>query len=234
MSTIIIAIAGRKQSGKDTLCRFLTERLEAIPSKIYSFADPLKRFCIDVMGLREEQCYGSDTEKNTKTPYLWDNVQSEIRYKYGKDEVVSSLIHKEFGGMERVSAVKKIQRSGSMTSRECLQIVGTDVMRKMFSDMIWVNATLRMIEKDKCAIAFIADMRFKSEANALLNNPNAYVIRLTRKIYEDVHESEKDLDDYDFKKVFGDRCLVVDNQNMTIEQQHAAVVPFFDCILGKK
>lgn len=234
MSTIIIAIAGRKQSGKDTLCRFLTERLENIPSKIYSFADPLKRFCIDVMGLREEQCYGSDAEKNTKTKYLWDNISAEIRAKYGKEEVVSAMIHKEFGGMEQVSAVKRIQRTGPMTGREVMQVFGTDVLRRQFSDGIWVNAALRMIHKESYPISFIADMRFESEANALLKTKNTYVIRLLRKVYEDVHESEKDLDNYNFKKIFGDRCLVVDNQNMTIDQQHAAVVPFFDSILGKK
>jgi hypothetical protein len=234
--SIIIAVAGRKQAGKDTLCACLSNRLNIlsrIPNKIYSFADPLKRFCVDVMGLREEQCYGTDEEKNTPTEYLWDNLSSSIRSKYGTEEVTQRMIPKEFGGQERIIATRKIKRTGSMTGREVMQVFGTDVLRKQFSDGIWVNAALRMIKKEAYEFAFISDMRFKSEAKALLETPNAYVIRLLRKVYEDVHESEKDLDDYDFVANFGDRCLVLDNQNMTIEQKQDAVVPFFDRILDE-
>lgn len=231
MSTIIIAIAGRKQSGKDTLCRFLTERLENIPSKIYSFADPLKRFCIDVMGLREEQCYGSDAEKNTKTKYLWDNISAEIRAKYGKEEVVSAMIHKEFGGMEQVSAVKRIQRTGPMTGREVMQVFGSDLMREMFSENIWVNATINTIKKEGYLISFISDMRFPSEVNSVLNN-GGYIIRLTRKMFQDIHISETALDDFDWDNVSKTgHVFTVDNQDKTIEEKNIVAVKIFNKIL---
>lgn len=266
--SIIIAVSGRKQAGKNFLCDYLTwyfrvsgDRYKNVPisqnengeivtkdevglmrrplrldlqiwnSKVYSFADPLKRFCIDVMGLREEQCYGTDADKNTETEYLWDNIHSEIRAKYGKEEVSHRMVHKEFGGMEFINSVKRIQRTGPMTGREVMQVFGTDVLRRQFNDGIWVNAALRMIHNEGYPISFISDMRFKSEAMALLKTKNAYVIRLQRKICEDAHESEKDLDDFDFKEVFGDRALVVDNQNMTIMEKNLAVVPFFNRIL---
>lgn len=35
--------------------------------KLYSFADPLKQFCINTLGLTFSQCYGTDREKNELT-----------------------------------------------------------------------------------------------------------------------------------------------------------------------
>lgn len=197
---------------------FQLSKYKGIPgNNIYSFADPLKRFCIDVMGLKEEQCYGTDEQKNTETEYLWDNIEISIRYRYGE---------KTNDGA--------IPRSGRMTGREVMQVWGSDIMRNMFSDTIWVNAAMKMIDRDNFPISFISDLRFKSEAEALLDRGNSYIIYLGRKVFEDTHISEKDLDDYDFVSNFGNRCLVVDNQNMVIKEKNAAVVPFFDSILGRK
>lgn len=42
--------------------------------KLYSFADPLKRdICINILGLTQNQCYGSDEDKNSLTDIKWDN-----------------------------------------------------------------------------------------------------------------------------------------------------------------
>ena len=67
--TKIVCFAGRKQSGKTTLCNQVVnfiydlEKLEDY-STIYNFADPLKDLCINVLGLTFDQCYGSDKKKN--------------------------------------------------------------------------------------------------------------------------------------------------------------------------
>tara|TARA_R100000008_G_C3573653_1_gene163816 strand:+ start:698 stop:1447 length:750 start_codon:yes stop_codon:yes gene_type:complete len=40
--------------------------------RIYSFADKLKRMCVDVLGLKEELVFGDDQQKNTLTDIAWD------------------------------------------------------------------------------------------------------------------------------------------------------------------
>ena len=40
-------------------------------ARVIGFADPIKRFCMEVFGLSYEQCYGSDREKNTPTEIRW-------------------------------------------------------------------------------------------------------------------------------------------------------------------
>jgi hypothetical protein len=79
---MIIAFAGRKQSGKTSACEFVSNvcygnGLNRI--QIYNFADPLKEMCINILGLEHYQCYGSDHEKNELVDCYWDNKQLTAR-----------------------------------------------------------------------------------------------------------------------------------------------------------
>jgi hypothetical protein len=227
MNTYIIGVSGRKQSGKSTLCDFLKKKYHYHDGdiRIYSFADPLKRFCIDAMGLKEEQCYGTDDDKNTLTEYSWQRIPWDIAARFG--EYIEIPRH----GADGCDLVKTPKR-GFMTGREVLQIFGTDIMRGMFSDKIWVNATINLIKKENPPIALIADARFESEINALMAEENGHVIRLTRKICEDSHPSETELDSFDFAKL-GERCLVIYNQDLLEEEKNTLAQPFFEKCVKK-
>ena len=84
--------------------------------KMYNFADNLKRVCIDILGLTERQCYGTDNEKNILTKFNWDKMPS-------KEKIASS----------------------PMSAREVMQYVGTDFFRKIYPD-VWVDSTIRKIK----------------------------------------------------------------------------------------
>jgi len=86
--------------------------------------------------------------------------------------------------------------TGFMTARSIMQIVGTDIFRNFFDDNIWVNATLRNIEKSDARVILISDVRFPSEVTSLIDE-GGYVIRLLRDVCEtDSHSSETALDDF--------------------------------------
>ena len=76
--TKIIAFSGRKQSGKSTAGEYLQSLMYSLNPKIdirtYSFADPLKQICINLLGLSNEQCYGSDEDKNSLTSLRWEDI----------------------------------------------------------------------------------------------------------------------------------------------------------------
>lgn len=82
---MIIAFAGRKQSGKTTSCEFIQKYANGILKpfnsvKIYNFADPLKQdICMNILGLTKEQCYGTDDQKNELVNCYWDNKQLSAR-----------------------------------------------------------------------------------------------------------------------------------------------------------
>ena len=170
--------------------------------KFYSFADCLKELCIDILGIGEAQCYGTDEQKNSETNLKWEDMLGVITNedKLSKDLESNFTYHKP----------------GNMTGREVLQFVGTNIFRKM-KDNIWVEATLNKISKDQSKYAIITDLRFPNEVDGI-QNVGGKVIRLTRAPFiEDNHSSECALDKENFNWDKFD--FIVDNENMDITQQ---------------
>lgn len=187
---MIIAFAGRKQSGKTTSCEFVQKHANAVLTppnsvKIYNFADPLKQdICMNILGLTKEQCYGTDDQKNELVDCYWNNKQ--------------------------------------LTAREVMQIVGTDVFRTMQTN-VWSEATIRKIVLEKPSLALVADCRFPNEVEAI-KSVGGLVIKLSRNPYNSDHASELALDENMYEQSNFD--LVVDNQNLSIDQQNQTIYNF--------
>tara|TARA_Y100000817_G_scaffold313963_1_gene311360 strand:- start:392 stop:1135 length:744 start_codon:yes stop_codon:yes gene_type:complete len=226
----IIGISGKKQSGKNTMANFINgvvlKKMGAIDDfsiseygelvietivddaveegvldvtrkdatfvnyaevdlwpyvKIYSFADGLKTLCMDFFDLSFEQVYGTDEQKNTETNVYWSDLPTP-----------NTQI-----------------RSKKMTARELLQYFGTDIMRRMNTN-VWVNHAIRTIKKECSQIAIIPDVRFPNEVNAI-KEAGGKVVRLERQFKEDAHSSECALDkeNYDWNNF----DLIIDNSS---------------------
>lgn len=227
-NVLIVGVSGKKQSGKNTVCddliNWVRDTIGNDCCKIYSFADDLKeKVCIDVMGLTHEQCYGTDEQKNTLTSYRWENLPKEVRYHN----------HRGINRASNGEICEYVLPTGYMTAREIMQIVGTDIFRQYFDDSIWVKATFRNIKKDGFKVAFISDVRFPSEVRGVINE-GGYVIRLLRDVCkEDHHSSETSLDNYDWE-IHGDKACVIDNNEMSIEEQRLRVIDFIQKSIGNK
>jgi len=166
--------------------------------KIYSFADPLKAVCHQILGLSSEQCYGSQKDKEGLTDYKWEDMP---KFRTGKREP---------------------KKEGKMTGREVLQFVGTEIFRRMNPD-VWVNATLRRIQVEQPQLAIVCDVRFPNEVEGI-QKLGGKVIKLLRDPYkesgkEDLHVSETVLDgkpdDY--------FDAIIDNTHSNIERNNEQV-----------
>lgn len=188
--SFMLAVSGKKQSGKDTLVSYLNPIFQAAGQvEYFTFADQLKKFLVEGMGLDRSSVWGSDKEKNALTDYVWDNLPYEIRRANAKP-----------GSNEA--------KSGPMSGREIMQVFGTDIMRNFFDDKIWVNACFRAIRAADVDFALLPDMRFPSELDPWINR-NGYIIRLMRDVSQgDAHSSEVALDYCDWDR-FGNQVLVV-------------------------
>jgi hypothetical protein len=179
-------------------------------AKIYSFADPLKRFCIDVLGAPEEACYGTDQQKNTPIEHLrWENVPLGIRPGIGDPldcnrGAYSVAVYPEY-------------KVGPMTGREIMQFFGTDICRRLYGDC-WAAGTYNSIRREGFTLALVCDGRFPNEIT-MGNTVKAKTIRLGRNVYNDQHASETALDNFPIS----DYSLYIDNQNMTIAEQLGVV-----------
>lgn len=186
---MIIAFAGRKQSGKTTSAQFvINEYVNTFTNnnaKIYNFADPLKTdVCMNIFGLKFEQCYGTDLQKNELVNCYWDNKQ--------------------------------------LTAREVMQLVGTDMFRKLQNN-VWADATILKIKNEKPNLAVIADCRFPNEVD-VVKNAGGLVIKLNRNPFNSDHPSETalDINNYDYDNF----DLVVPNDTMSIHEQNNMIYTF--------
>ena len=159
--------------------------------KLYSFADGLKRICVEFFGLQPGQVYGTNEEKNTPTHLFWKDMP----------------FTKEYQWMVNAGADKY------MTAREFMQYFGTNVMRQMHGP-IWVDHTIDMIRREQTELAIVADVRFPNEVEAV-QKAGGRVIRLTRDKLTDSHDSEValDKDNYDWKNF----DAIVDNSRGGVE-----------------
>lgn len=195
------------ENEKDFIKKQVFQQLNNV-CKIYTFADILKKdICINILGLSEDQCYGTDEDKNSLTDIKWEDMPGyETSWKEAKD----------------------YHNSGLMTARQVLQFVGTDIFRK-FKPNVWVDATINKIKKEKPQIAIITDCRFPNEIDAIKNN-NGYTIRLTRNPFNSEHLSECILDstNYDWNKF----DCVIQNDSMTIYEQCIEIQKHIEEILS--
>lgn len=177
--TKFIGFAGHKQVGKDTAAKIVTEFL-FIGGKFAgttSFATVLKNMCVDILGLKKEGVFGSDADKNSPSHIKWDDLPLEIRAKY--------------------SNPKDLFRTGFMTNREVLQIMGTDIFRAIYPN-VWTDSLFRQ-DWSQYDYVLVPDVRFPNEALAIEQN-GGILIRIERETgLQDTHISETALDEYDFK-----------------------------------
>lgn len=191
--TVFIALSGRKQVGKDTATSIMKATLEAAGLQVTTtaFAEPLKEMCINILGLKRELVYGSNDDKNTPSTILWDRFPMDVRLKYSD---------------------VTWPRSGPMTVREVLQVMGTDVFRAI-EDNVWARAPFNRDWSDY-DVVFLTDCRFPNEKK-VTEQHGGIVIRLERNTgYIDNHPSETALDGADFDKRF------FYQNNGTLEELH--------------
>lgn len=166
--------------------------------KVYNFAETLKRkICVETLGVERHQCYGNQAEKNTDTRLKVSNFKKFL--------LPSS--RKKFEGADRF-----------LTGREVMEVVGTDIFRQIYND-VWVDACIRKIAYEDPQIAIINDVRFENEVEAI-KAVGGDVIRLTRQVESNGHDSDNDLDSY------SKFDLVIDNQTCPKEDTASILLPF--------
>ena len=159
--------------------------------KLYSFADELKRICVELFGLQPNHVYGTNEEKNTPTHLFWRDMPFTTEQKW----------------MVNAGADKP------MTAREFMQYFGTNVMRQMHGP-IWVDHTINTVLGEQTELAIIADVRFPNEVESI-QRAGGKVIRLTRDKLRDSHGSEVALDEDNYHWKNFD--AIVDNSQGGVE-----------------
>jgi len=164
--------------------------------KLYSFADILKMAAAAIFGLQPEQVNGTNAQKDAPTKYKWSMFKGFLLPKTQKQYA------------------KEIAANDNMSSRHILQVMGTDIFRRIYGN-VWVDACLKNIKDDGPELAIVTDCRFPNEVEGI-QKAGGKVIRFLRAPFagQDEHESETALDNYTgFDHIFDNRELSIAEQN---------------------
>jgi len=172
---MLIGIAGKARSGKDTFAEFLLKEFEPHGIRFIkaAFADALKKLCMDSFGLTTEQLYGNQKEISDKR--YRNHYISPINCGLGLTELPS----------------------GYWTPREIMQAVGS-FYRSIDYDY-WVKQLDKTVKVSELNNVIVTDIRHVNECRYIKDN-DGLLIKVVREGTEVIHgmehESETALDNY--------------------------------------
>lgn len=180
---MIIAISGKKQSGKNTVSDMIADILDKkrdIEIEEGSFAKILKEFLAKIIGVDS----GMFEDEQFKTKSLGE----------------------EFDIVDKSKIESKVLYS-NITPRFLMEYVGTELIRKQWNKNIWVYGLLNKYKEirrkynfdNKQLVFVVSDLRFRNELEIFKREErNLYTIRVVRNevAQESKSESETDLDNY--------------------------------------
>lgn len=134
---ILIGLAGLAGSGKNFLADQITAKYESV--KQIAFADPLKQMVHHMFGVPLEDCY-TEAGKNKATWYQWMNWAGTCAW-------------------------PDVDPNHYMTTRELLQYVGTELVRKWWCEDHWVKLAEHRIKSSPEDVVVVTDVRFQNEAD---------------------------------------------------------------------
>ena len=98
-----------------------------------------------------------------------------------------------------------------ITPRQAMTQVGTDLMRAHVDDMIWVKSLLNSLEASSADIKVVTDVRYKNEAEAILNSGGKLLyIQRDNNPFTDAlltHSSETEIDEHNCESLGFEKIL---------------------------
>lgn len=183
---MIIGLAGKKGSGKSTVSKYLSEKLN-IP--VYSFATPLKRIVNEMSGLTDNDKINEDYY--TGRVFNLDPLKKELK-KCGYDKLT----------IEDIDTLKAIEylKVGDIY-RNLLQYVGTNIFRARNINH-WTIYFKSKYNLDQSYI--VDDIRFINEFTFINSQYNSKCVKIVNPSTQkkDGHASETEQDKIRFKYKF--------------------------------
>ena len=209
-SKVVVVFAGPKRTGKSTSSIYLRRALLENPEsglaswdvEIMAFADPLKYICNKYFGYTSEQMWGNESDKTSGGPWDWSELRPLLK--------------------------KSHDHKGTITGRDMLQILGTEVFRKEFCSHVWEKVAMLRMQASPAKVVIFQDARMPRECTFADGQYPVYRALLQRRTgLVDGHETENAL--------YGDMPFqwseVIDN-NGTIDALYTKTLAISEKVLS--
>lgn len=223
----IIAISGLKNSGKSTVASmieflFNTPKIfhsyfwyrhqKLIPKKkIYktvAFADPIKEMLSHLLNMDREDFESRGIKENCFVNFssfckvYTNGIGSQFIPEYLPDSKFSKLA-KEWN--------PKLSKEYYLSIRQVMQLFGTEIMRNILDDKIWINCVLNRSNKNNL---IISDLRFITEYEEIKKR-NGFIIYIDRGLTPGTHKSESEMQILLNQNKFD---LIINNKNISLKE----------------
>lgn len=174
----IIAITGRRRSGKDTVADYLVKEYGY---EKFSLADPMKLALSHLFGFTHDQLWEN---RKDEVDERWGLTPREVMQLFG-GEFLNDKIYELFPDLE-----EKVPRGEFKAKSLDMQLTQKYYTDRLLSDTLYPNAEYR----NKLYKVAIADMRYLSEAE-YFRKRGATIWKIIRpSIIHDDHASESEVD----------------------------------------
>lgn len=223
MKKIIIGIAGEKNSGKDTIANMISyidkvgltranykgwweyyHNSKLLDNKqikgIVHFADNLKLVTSIIFDIDVTNFYNRDTKDSMYYNFNTRKLIKSLNSKH--QEITIELLDKVCADLSNmINSIKCNKHVPVIKLRTLLQYIGTNIVKNQLGSNLWINSTISNIKRisanSTSTIYCISDVRFKDEADAILNlndhDYKGFIIKVTRNLFSNEnykHSSE--------------------------------------------
>lgn len=204
---MLIGISGKKQSGKDTVCKIIQLVYKAVYNASFDMQFVSKEHIVNEIIEYLKSNRSMDRSAYPERHAFADKLKECASIILGEDRDAFEV---EFRKNSKTKLHITDQEGELITNRKFLQLFGTEVGRAIDPDL-WVKALIADYRRLKSQLIdfdpswIVTDVRFPNEANAI-RREGGILIRVNRDTgVEDQHPSETALDNY------GNFDLIVDN-----------------------
>lgn len=223
----IIAVSGLKNAGKSTVASMLEFLLNTpkifhsyfwykhqnlIPKKknyiVCAFADPIKEMLSHLLNMNREDFESRGIKENCFVNFsnfckvYTNGIGPQFIPEYLPDSKFSKLA-KEWN--------PELSKQYYLSVRQVMQLFGTEIMRNIIDDKIWINCVLGRANNQNL---IISDLRFITEYEEIKKR-NGFIIYIDRGLTPGLHKSESEMQTLLNQNKFD---LIIDNKNICLKE----------------
>ena len=223
----IIAVSGLKNAGKSTVASMLQflfntpkifhsyfwyKHQNLVPKKkIYktvAFADPIKEMLCHLLNMDRWEFESRNIKENCFVNFsnfckvYTNGIGPQFIPEYLPDSKFSKLA-KEWN--------PDLSKEYYLSIRQVMQLFGTEIMRNIIDDKIWINCVLNRSNKNNL---IISDLRFITEYEEIKKR-NGFIIYIDRGLTPGTHKSESEMQILLNQNKFD---LIIDNKNISLKE----------------